>query len=361
MSWKKSHSRHAAAFESRRTQARWNFINTLATKHLPEAILFDKIAAIAVKNFPKSVSYTLDDILRPLDSVDMDEGRNRLARAYHACVFEKLKVIFDSINYMYFAESCTQLASVRKFAWDYLVVFQSRGALDSWPGVLLPVTTPDGSTVVIDVTAWQLGMPSADDVNGLVEMLKKKMKIVDSTLAAGQAHDGIRDRSSNLEGPNAYGDDESFPPMMVESNDAVNESTPNPDNSSEYFNFFENNIDHEGHHDQPTTGLIDFLGKHQEQDLESLELSLGMHDPARLKEATLRIREPSLLALSSSHWHHPDFSSQSYDKGKRPMNAGGSTDIYLTQHAQGGSNGRSAHSESGSREAPEALIFRKWL
>ncbi|TPX39567.1 hypothetical protein SeLEV6574_g07119 [Synchytrium endobioticum] len=334
----------------------------LASLPSPELALFEKIVTIAAANFPKLVRYNVDDLLSPLDSVLVDRDRIRLARAYLACVFEKLKVIFECINNMYPAESQTRLAPARSLAWNYLLVFQSRGALDSWPGVLRPVTIPDGPVFQLvpalsHETARPRDIPSRVTVNYFMEALKTYLKIVDPTLAAGQAHDGIRDRSSNLEGPNAYGDDESFPPMMVESNDAVNESTPNPDNSIEYFNFFENNIDHEGHHDHPTPGLIDFLGKDEEQDLESLELSLGMHGPERLKEATLRIREPSPLALSSSHWHDSEPSSHSYDKGKRPMDASGAKDIYPSQQSQGGLDERPVQRKPRLGEASKSLTL----
>ncbi|TPX48220.1 hypothetical protein SeMB42_g03071, partial [Synchytrium endobioticum] len=101
-----------------------------------------------------------------------------------------------------------------------------------------------------------------------------------------------------------------------------------------------------------------YLAQSREQELE---FSIGWPYTERGKGATLHIEEPSPLALSYSNWHHPDFSSQSYDKGKGPMYPGGSTDLYPTQHAQGGSGGGFAYSESGSREASEGQHLFTWL
>ncbi|TPX44153.1 hypothetical protein SeLEV6574_g04680 [Synchytrium endobioticum] len=129
--------------------------------------------------------------------------------------------------------------------------------------------------------------------------------------------------------PNAHCDDESFPPV-IDLTDDVDESTQNYDNSI-YFDYLGNDIDRENDRDHPPPKLIDFLGKAEEQGSKSLDLSLGMYDPERLEGTTLRIEEPLPLTLSSGHWHQSE-SSLSHDKGKRPMNVDGATDIYPTQH-----------------------------
>ncbi|TPX49555.1 hypothetical protein SeMB42_g01360 [Synchytrium endobioticum] len=199
-------------------------------------------------------------------------------------------------------------------------------------------------------------MPSSVDVQRFMERLIEQMKIciaewgASKRLARMSQSDTTEWLHSELEGRNAHGNDESFPPKVDLTND-LDKSTQDYDNSIGYFSFFVNNIDHEGHHDHPTPELIDFLGKAEEQDLESLELSPGMPDPERLKGATQRIREPSPLALSSSHWHDSESSSHSYDKGKRPMDASGATDIYPSQQSQGDLDERPGHRKPRLEEA----------
>ncbi|TPX30108.1 hypothetical protein SeMB42_g07974, partial [Synchytrium endobioticum] len=309
----------------------------LISHHNPEDCIFSEIAAIAAKIFPTSMEYTIDELLSPLDAKILDGDRIRLARAYLACVFERLKFLFECINHEYYTGFQKKLVGARALVWKFLLIFKNRGATYyGYNGISGPrsleLMLPDDKACLVQhvsepshETALSRDMPSSDDVQRSMEQLKEQMKI---WIADWEASGRLVRKSqsvttewlhSDLKGRNAHGNDESFPPMMVESNDAVNESTPNPDNSIEYFNFFENNIDHGAHHDHPTTGLIDVFGKSEAQALESLDLTLGMHDPERLKGATLRIREPSPLALSSSHWHDSEPSSHSYDKGKRPM------------------------------------------
>ncbi|TPX52516.1 hypothetical protein SeMB42_g01364 [Synchytrium endobioticum] len=161
----------------------------------------------------------------------------------------------------------------------------------------------------------------------------------------------------NFVQPKAHGNEEYFPPV-IDLTDDVDNSTQDYDNCI-CFDFLGNHIDRGNDRDHPTPELIDFLGKAEEQDLKSLDLSLGIHDPERLKGATLRIQEPSPLALSSNHWHDSEPSSHSYDKGKRPMNADGATDICPTQHSY--DKGKRPMDASGATEISPSQQFQGGL
>ncbi|TPX49386.1 hypothetical protein SeMB42_g02627 [Synchytrium endobioticum] len=314
------------------------FPNELVSHYNPDKLLLSMIATIAAEVFPEPEIYPIDRLLSPHDPETMDRGQIRLARAYFVCVFEKLKFIFRGINHLYHAGYKKQLESARTLAWDYLLILRNRGKpysryRDKNIGFPLP-----------DDKALSRDEPSSDFVDCGIENLKLLTKMVITELKAWKEKER-KDRCkinrldmanwlhSQLEGGNAHGSDNSVPPMMEFTND-VDTSTPNPDNSMEYFDFFRKEIDHDGHHDQPTSEFIDFLGEAEKQDFASLDLSLGMHDPERLKGAILHIREPSPLALLSSHWHHSESSSHSYDKGKMPMHDDGATDIYPTPRSK---------------------------
>ncbi|TPX52518.1 hypothetical protein SeMB42_g01366 [Synchytrium endobioticum] len=429
----------------------------------PKGAILRRMETIVKTNPRRGSTYTIDDILRPPDCKTMNRDQLRLARAYHACIFEKLKHL-----YMYIQKKNPQgrveLLAGLVLVWDFLAVYfileQRYRQYCALPTNCKQLELPIYETLSTcfdqqhvsemrckiplyhynlrrivelrehwetDIVKWQgaYGMgrlydTDMDDILNMInqfeslghtrpwsgvwdyEALKQIPPMERDALPIRLAHEhliakraqrekqwllyhlkgvasedsGVLHRLSGLEAlikhhddlyqgysqalsgyrevaqqdynkvnqPNAHGDDESFPPM-TELTDDVDKSNPNPDNSIEYFEFFENNIDHEGHHDQPTLELIDFFGKDGEQDLESLKLSLGMHDPERLKGATLRIQEPSPLALSSSHWHNSESSSHSYDKGKRPMDASGATEISPSQQFQGGLDERRPRSK----------------
>ncbi|TPX49582.1 hypothetical protein SeLEV6574_g01387 [Synchytrium endobioticum] len=434
-------------------------------------VILQEMKSIVKTQLPGDGPYTINGILRPPDCEAMDRGQLRIARAYHAVLFEKLKNLFMYIH-SYVKnknpERRDELLAGLVLVWDFLVVYyilekryrqecripgncnelelpiyetlpdgfdqqhfyenkdvmsrgyfrrivelrkhwkteiaklqgaygmarfyatdmdeilniinryESFGHTNPWSGVwdyealsqihpmerdALPIRLAHEYCIVRRARCERARLrkyvprdaSEASEVSRQLSGLEAFIKHHrDLYQGYSQALSGYRETAqqnyNTVNQPNAHGGDESFPPIMVESTDAADESTPNPDKSIEYFEFFENNIDHEGHHDHPT-GLIDFFGKDKEQDLESLELSLGMHDPERLKGATLRIQEPSPLALSSSHWHNSESSSHSYDKGKRPMDASGATEISPSQQSQGGLDGRSARSKSRMGEA----------
>ncbi|TPX43895.1 hypothetical protein SeLEV6574_g04825 [Synchytrium endobioticum] len=86
--------------------------------------------------------------------------------------------------------------------------------------------------------------------------------------------------------------------------------------------------------DAPPSGMIDFLGKYDEQ---ALTLSLGTYNPERYEASTSGL-EKSFLSLSSVHGHAAESSTHSHnarDKGKRPMHDVGSPPGYAAHHAYG--------------------------
>ncbi|TPX39371.1 hypothetical protein SeLEV6574_g07265 [Synchytrium endobioticum] len=431
-------------------------------------VILREMNIIVETNLPRGSTYTIDDMLGPPDCEVMNRDQLRLARAYHACIFEKLKCLFMYIHSFVKDKNPKrrdELLAVLVLVWDFLAVyyilekqylqhcdtpgnrkelelpiyetfsscfdeqhvselrrmilryyknlrrieelriyfeteiaklqgaysmarfydtrmdyilnminqFESLGHTRPWSGVwdyeaLKQIPPMERDALPIRLTHEHLIVKRArcerarllHHLKGVAPGASGVLRRLSGLEALINHHDDFfqgyrqalsRDREvaqqdyNTVNQPNAHNDNESFPPIMVESTDAADKSTPNPDNRIEYFEFFENNIDHEGHHDHPTPGLIDFLRKDEEQDLESLELSLGMHDPERLKGATLRIQEPSPLALSSSHWHNSESSSHSYDKGKRPMDASGATEISPSQQFQGGLDERRPRSK----------------
>ncbi|TPX52519.1 hypothetical protein SeMB42_g01367 [Synchytrium endobioticum] len=439
-------------------------------------VILREMNIIVETNLPRGSTYTIDDMLGPPDCEVMNRDQLRLARAYHACIFEKLKCLFMYIHSFVKDKNPKrrdELLAVLVLVWDFLVVyyileeryrqhcvvpaacgklelpiyetlcscldqqrvselrreislscgrigvlrehwkteiaklqgaygmarfydtdmddilnminqFESLGRTRPWSGVwdyealsqihpmerdALPIRLAHEYCIVYRAQCERAGLRKylsrdASEASGVLRQLSGLEALIKHhhDLFQGYRQALSRDREvaqqdyNKVNQPNAHGDDESFPPM-TELTDDVDKSNPNPDNSIEYFEFFENNIDHEGHHDQPTPGLIDFFGKDEEQTLKSLDLSLGIHNSERLKGATLRIQEPSPLALSSSHWHNSESSSHSYDKGKRPMDASGATEISPSQQSQGGLDERPVHRKPRLGEASKGLTL----
>ncbi|TPX49029.1 hypothetical protein SeLEV6574_g01723 [Synchytrium endobioticum] len=158
--------------------------------------------------------------------------------------------------------------------------------------------------------------------------------------------------------PKRSNDDDEYSPPMVESTNNVNNANQYCDVGIGSFEFVGNDINCDDDCDQSPRRLIDFLGKAEQR---ASECSVGRHNTERCTGSTLHIEVSTTLALSSINWHHHDFPSQSDDKGKTPMNAGSSTHLCLTQHAQGVSDDRSTQSISGSKEASKDPHFWRWL
>ncbi|TPX50570.1 hypothetical protein SeMB42_g02196 [Synchytrium endobioticum] len=310
------------------------FPNELVRHPNPDKLLLGMIATIAAEVFPEPEIYPIERLLSPLDTETMDRDQIRLNGAYCACVVEKVKCIFIGINRMYHA-GYKELTYARTLAWNYLLILRKLGipyvrclgyhfTLPVLPDDMVPnLLVGSRAQELSHETALSRDEPSSEVVNEGIGKLTVLTKLLVTELRARKRKERTGcfklDRLdmanwllSQLEGRNAHGSDNSVLPMEF-TND-VDISTPNPDNSMEFFDFFRNEIDHEGHHDQPTSEFIDFL--------------------ERLKEDTLRIQEPSPLALSSSHWHHSESSSHNYDKGKRPMHDDGATDIYPTPRSK---------------------------
>ncbi|TPX43909.1 hypothetical protein SeLEV6574_g04807 [Synchytrium endobioticum] len=92
--------------------------------------------------------------------------------------------------------------------------------------------------------------------------------------------------------------------------------------------------DSEDDSDAPPSGMIDFLGQANEQELT---LSLGTYNPERYEASTSPL-EKSFLSLSSIHNHAAESSTQSHngrDKGKRPIQGVGPPPGYVAHHAYG--------------------------
>ncbi|TPX32475.1 hypothetical protein SeLEV6574_g08461, partial [Synchytrium endobioticum] len=275
------------------------------------------VADIAASVLDTELYATFEQLFR--QPTDLSEVDITIARAYHSCVYERLKSLFGAIStFVENNPSNQRFVDAPAHVWVFLVLFytldevyydaekphhnRKKTELPSDTGLSRNVLGPDDSTR-----------------KNLVEQLKSLIQRV-------------------INGENI------FLYSQRESGNNVNDA------NRRCIDFFGNDNDC----DQSEHTPVDYLAQSGEQELE---FSIGWPHTERGKGATLHIEEPSPLALSSSNWHHPDFSSQSYDKGKGPMYPGGSTDLYPTQHAHGGSDGGSAHSESGSREASEGQIF----
>ncbi|TPX38537.1 hypothetical protein SeLEV6574_g07749 [Synchytrium endobioticum] len=274
----------------------------------PRPFVLAQIATIAGKHVPSELQDTLDELFLPPGH--LNEKYITIARDYHSCVFERLKSLFKSISASVEEDPSNHRFMVaRPLVRDFLLLFhtldQEYYRVTSAHQVKTKTGLPNDSGMSFE----PLGK---DDSDKLVGELKPLMK-------------GVFARK------------DIFSPPVVES--ANNDNNANQDYDASI-----------GCCDQSAHIPSVYLAQSREQELE---FSIGWPHTKRGKGATLHIEEPSPLALSYSNWHHPDISSQSYDKGKGPMYPGGSTDLYPTQHAQGGSDGGSAHSESGSREASE--------
>ncbi|TPX45290.1 hypothetical protein SeLEV6574_g03947 [Synchytrium endobioticum] len=277
-----------------------DFFYRLADRADTARVVLTTVATIAADIVDTELKATFEKLFRPpqgLSKVDIN-----IARAYHSCVFVRLNCLFREIS------TCVEnnpsnrpLVDARKRVWVFLVLFHT---LDK---VYFAKDTSRGKTKteLPRITGLSKDVLGEGDAEKLVEQLKPLMQ-----------------RVINGEIITVYSE--------LESGNNVNDANRR---------------------------CIDSFGNDNDCDQSA---HIPFYDLTQ-SGATLHIEEPSPLALSSSNWHHPDFSSQSYDKGKGPMYPGGSTDLYPTQHAHGGSDGGSAHSESGSREASEGQIFHKWL
>ncbi|TPX39544.1 hypothetical protein SeLEV6574_g07131 [Synchytrium endobioticum] len=277
------------------------------------------VATIAADAVDTELKATFEQLFRQPE--DLSKVDITIARVYHSCVFVKLKCLFRDISTLVENNpSNRRLVDARERVWVFLVLFRN---LDI---VYYEAEEPHHlrkKTELPRRAGLSEHVLGEGDAEQLVEQLKRLMQ-----------------RVINGENILVYSE--------LESGNNVNDA------NRRCIDFFGN----DNNCDQSEHTPVDYLAQSGEQELE---FSIGWPHTERGKGATLHIEEPSPLALSSSNWHHPDFSSQSYDKGKGHMYPGGSTDLYPTQHAQGGSDGGSAHSESGSRKAPEGQIFHKWL
>ncbi|TPX43041.1 hypothetical protein SeLEV6574_g05276 [Synchytrium endobioticum] len=70
----------------------------LATHPTPTSLLDKAMNNIAAKCVPTKSPYTINELFAPPDPVSMNKLQLRLARAYHACVFEKLKSFFMNLQ-----------------------------------------------------------------------------------------------------------------------------------------------------------------------------------------------------------------------------------------------------------------------
>ncbi|TPX41793.1 hypothetical protein SeLEV6574_g05917 [Synchytrium endobioticum] len=316
--------------QANRTNAKENdylsFVARLATSRSPENVLSKKIAEMAATAVPRELNDIFGELF--LEPCDWDQDHISIVRAYHSCVFERFKSVFNTIS------SCVKryphLMAARNRLWDFLRLFLT---LDMEYRRVTHAYQEKTETVLPTDSGLSYEALGDDEYDKLVwELNQLIMSYIEQAKAKKTKN---ADRKAHTK--------------------AVVESANNDNDANRLcIDFFGNDNDC----DQSEHTPVDYLAQSGEQELE---FSIGWPYTERGKGATLHIEEPSPLALSYSNWHHPDFSSQSYDKGKGPMYPGGSTDLYPTQHAQGGSGGGSAHSESGSREASEGQIFHKWL
>ncbi|TPX48230.1 hypothetical protein SeMB42_g03084 [Synchytrium endobioticum] len=296
-----------------------DFFHRLANSDDTASVVLKTVADIAASLVDTELKATFEQLFRQPE--DLSKVDITIARVYHSCVFVKLKCLFRDISTLVENNpSNRRLVDARERVWVFLVLFRN---LDI---VYYEAEEPHHlrkKTELPRRAGLSEHVLGEGDAEQLVEQLKRLMQRV-------------------INGENI------FLYSQRESGNNVNDA------NRRCIDFFGNDNDC----DQSEHTPVDYLAQSGEQELE---FSIGWPHTERGKGATLHIEEPSPLALSSSNWHHPDFSSQSYDKGKGPMYPGGSTDLYPTQHAHGGSDGGSAHSESGSREASEGQIFHKWL
>ncbi|TPX43779.1 hypothetical protein SeLEV6574_g04865 [Synchytrium endobioticum] len=296
-----------------------DFFHRLANSDDTASVVLKTVADIAASLVDTELKATFEQLFRQPE--DLSNTDIIIARAYHSCVYERLKSLFGGIStFVENNPSNQRFVDAPAHVSVFLVLFYT---LDE---VYFNAEEPHHKRKKTELPSHS-GMSfeplGKDDYDKLVGELKPLMKRV-------------------INGENIF--------LYSQ-----RESTNNDNDANRLcIDFFGNDNDCDQFEHTP----VDYLAQSGEQELE---FSIGWPYTERGKGATLHIEEPSPLALSSSNWHHPDFSSQSYDKGKGPMYPGGSTDLYPTQHAHGGSDGGSAHSESGSREASEGQIFHKWL
>ncbi|TPX34270.1 hypothetical protein SeMB42_g07343, partial [Synchytrium endobioticum] len=354
------------------------FAESFADSSHPAHFVLEKVADIAATIVPTELQDTFDQLFWPPSA--LNKVYISITRAYHSCVFERLKSLFREISSCVVGDRSNQgLVAARALVWDFLVLFHTRdieyrheeGKQHESTKTTLPIVSGlshdpleaaySGYLMKELQTQMEPSIAQIKAKKADVEARKTKRKPYREAEKAREANrkarpdDKIKCSTSK---PKRSNDDDEYPPPVVE-------STNNVKNANQYcgvgigsFEFVGNDIDHDDDCDQSPLVLIDFLGKAEKR---ASEFQMGWHNTERCTGATPRIEVSTTLALSSSNWHHHDFSSQSDDKGKTPMNAGSSTHHCLTQHAQGVSAGRSTQSISGSKEASKDLNFWRWL
>ncbi|TPX50974.1 hypothetical protein SeLEV6574_g00579 [Synchytrium endobioticum] len=94
----------------------------------PMPVILEEINNIIEVNLPETSTCTYDQVLNPSELMVMDRDQLRIARAYHAYIFEMLKRLFLYIQSYVSGQyanlmECNRLLAGLAFVWDVLVVY----------------------------------------------------------------------------------------------------------------------------------------------------------------------------------------------------------------------------------------------
>ncbi|TPX32575.1 hypothetical protein SeMB42_g07599 [Synchytrium endobioticum] len=101
------------------------FADQLAVSTHPVHFVFETIATIAATVVPTELQDTFDQLFWPPSA--LNKVYISITRAYHSCVFERLKSLFNSIPSGVEDDQTNELyQAARKVVWDFLVLFHTR-------------------------------------------------------------------------------------------------------------------------------------------------------------------------------------------------------------------------------------------